>query len=114
MNRILSWTVYLYFSLSVAHWCHVHQLLHHPPHGLWCGNIVTDPFLFLTNKLTPSVAICVATLLLRQIKARRQPLLPLLVLPVFCGTTAALLYEAYWLLDYGFPFHHTVWWFPWL
>jgi hypothetical protein len=113
MNPALSWTVYLYFGLSAAHWWHVLQLLHYPQPDLWCGNVVTDPYSLLTNYFAPVVAVCVATRVLRRIQARRRPLLPVLVLPVFFGTTAALLYEAYWLRDYGVP-HPTVWWFPWL
>lgn len=112
MSRVLSWIVYPYFSLSVAHWWHVHHLLHDPQDDLWCGNVTTDPYALLTNYLAPYVAVCVVTLVLGRLKARRRPLLPLLVLPIFFGTTSALLYEAYWLRDTGLSF--PVWWFPWL
>jgi hypothetical protein len=114
MDRTMNWTVYGYFGLAVAHWGSVARLLHGPHAGLWCGNVVTDPYLLLMNKLTPIVAVCVVLLLARRIQAHRRPFLPLLVLPVFLGTTAGLLYEAYWLLDYSFPIHDNVWWFPWI
>ena len=116
MNRALSWIVSLYFGLSVAHWWHLHQLLHHPPRGLWCGNVISDPYFLLMNNLVPIVAVCVGISVLRRIKARRRPLLPLMVLPMFLGTTVALMIEGQWLLDryWGLPIHHNVWWFPWL
>jgi hypothetical protein len=114
MSRALSWSVYLYFGLSAAHWWHVHQILHYPPQGLWCGNVVTDPYMILTKYLAPIVAFCMLFQILRRRGARHRPFTNMLILFVFLGTTAALVLEGYWLIDFGFPMHHIIWWFPWL
>jgi hypothetical protein len=114
MDRALVWTVYCYLGLSVAHWWSVAHYLHGPTGRLWCGNVISDPLLCLVNKLGPLAAVCVAVLLWRRIKSRRWPLLPILVIPVFLGTSAALAFEVVWLRDYGFGLSHAVWWFPWL
>ncbi len=114
MDRALIGTVYLYFGLSVAHWWSLHQLMHDQSRRGYCGNIISDPLSLLTNYLATIVAVCVATLFLKRRQARRRPFLPPLVLPVFVGTIAALLYEAHWLLhEFGLP-HTPIWWFPWL
>lgn len=115
MNRGLCWMVYSYFGASVAFWCLLHRLIHNPPGDLWCGNVVTDPLLFLVNWMAPMVAVFMTIFVLGRIEAGRRPLLPLVVLPLFFGTTATLLYETWWLAgDFGFPLHRTIWWFPWL
>jgi hypothetical protein len=106
--------VYGYLGLAVAHWTGTARLLHDPPRGLWCGNVVTDPYLLLMNRLAPIVAVCVIATLVRRIQARRRPYLAPMILPAFFGITAGLVYEAYWLLEYDFPLHGSVWWFPWL
>jgi hypothetical protein len=56
MNRILALSVYLYMCLAAAHWASVAHLLHGPTGRLWCGNAITDPLLFLIDKLTPVIA----------------------------------------------------------
>jgi hypothetical protein len=112
MDRALMAMNSIYLGLAVAHWCHVARLLHDPPRGLWCGNVVTDPYHLLMNGLAPIVAGCVVTMLARRRQARRRPYLPPMALPLFLGTTAGLFYEADFLRDYGFGF--SVWWFPWL
>ena len=114
MDRALAWTVYVYLGLSVAHWCHVHQLMHDHSRRGYCGNIVSDPLSMLTNYQAPIVAGCLATLFLKRRKAGHRPFLPPMVLPVFLGTLAALLFETHWLFrEFGLP-HTPIWWFPWL
>jgi hypothetical protein len=116
MNRTLEWIVYSYLGLSVAHWWSVVHYLHASRGGgLQCGNGLSDPLLFLMNKVGPLAAVCVAVLLHRRNQGRRRPLLPTMVLPSFLGTTVTLVLEAEWLLrDHGVPLSRTVWWFPWL
>jgi hypothetical protein len=114
MDRALTWIVSSYFGLAVVHWWSVARLLHDPPGGLWCGNVITDPWCFLMNKLGPLAAVCVAIRLSGRIQGRRRPLLPIWVVPLLLGTTAGLVLEAWLLSDYGLPLSHTVWWFPWL
>ena len=112
MDRVLMGIIWINLGLAVAHWCSVARLLRSPPRGLWCGNIITDPHYLLMNRIAPIIAALLVLRLVVRIQVRRRPYLPLLALPLFLGTTAGLLYEAYSLRDYGVWFH--VWWFPWL
>lgn len=112
MDRVLTAMIYAYLGLAVAHWNSVARLLHDRSTRLWCGNVITDPHYLLMNRMAPFLIVCIITLLVRRIPGRRRPYLPLLALPLFLGTTAGLLSEAYYLRDYGLWFH--VWWFPWL
>ena len=95
MDQALTGTVYIYLGLAVRHWWSLHQLMHDQSHRGYCGNIVSDPLSLLTNYQATIVAVCVATLFLKRRKARHRPFLPPLVLPVFLGTLAALLFEAH-------------------
>jgi hypothetical protein len=54
------------------------------------------------------------TWLLRRIQARRRPLLPITILPLFLGTSVTLVLETGWLRDYGIDLTHSVWWLPWM
>ena len=74
MNRILALSVYLYMCLAAAHWASVAHLLHGPTGRLWCGNAITDPLLFLINKLTPVIAGCVGELHWTRFRERRRRL----------------------------------------
>jgi hypothetical protein len=114
MDRALTSIVAAYFGLSVAHWWSVARLLHDSTHVPWCGNLITDPWLFLMNKVGPLATVCVATRLCWRIRSRRGPLLPIWVVPFLLGTTLGLVLEAWLLRDYGLHLSRTVWWFPWL
>jgi len=114
MERALGMTVYFYTYLAAFHWASVARLLNGPPGGLWCGNVITDPLLFLMKTVAPTVAGCVGALLWRRIQARRRPLLPITILPLFIGTSVTLVLETFWLRDYGIDLTHSVWWLPWM
>jgi hypothetical protein len=80
---------------------------------LWCGNSITDPLSILMNKLIPLAAVCMTTLLWQRIAARRRPLLPIALLPLFFGTSVTLILETFWLnRELELP-TNSVWWFPW-
>jgi hypothetical protein len=112
MERFLASTVYVFHALSLAHWCHLAHFMRNPPLG--CGNVITDPLLILVNWIGPYTALCVAALLVGRMRRRCRPRLPLLVLPLFLGTWAALAAEVVWLRDYGIYLAGSVWWLPWL
>jgi len=107
--------VYAYAGLSVLHWSGVRQQLNYKG-GLWCGNVISDPLLILLNWVGPLAALCLVALTLRAIECRRRPLLPIMLVPLFVGTTAALLWEVAWLRDeYGFPdLMNSIRWLQWL
>ncbi len=111
-DRALAMSVYLYTGLAAAHWASVAELLNRPPEGFWCGNVISDPLGILMNKAAPIVAACVGALLWKRTRERRRPLLPVLILPLFLGTSITLVLEAYWLRDYLNLPPHSVWWLP--
>jgi hypothetical protein len=114
MDSALGLAVYLYTFLAAVHWASVGQLLNRPPGDLWCGNVITDPLLFLLNNAAPTVAGCVGALLWRRVQSRRRPLLPITIWPLFFGTSITLVLETRWLRDYGIDLTHSVWWLPWM
>jgi hypothetical protein len=103
---------YLFAGLAIGHWYHVAQIFRQP--RLWCGNVVTDPLLFLVNWFAPLCLMCVIALWWGRRRHRVRPVLPIAVLPLFLGTLAGIGIEAVWLRDYGINLSHCVWWFPWL
>jgi hypothetical protein len=112
IERALGLTVYFYAYLAAFHWASVARILNGPPDRLWCGNVILDPLYFLLKTAAPTVAGCVAVLVWRRIQARRRPLLPITILPVFIGTTMTLVLETFWLRDYGINLTHSIWWLP--
>jgi len=104
--------VYAYAGISVLHWSDVRQQFNR---GGSCGNAISDPLLFLLNWVGPLAGLCLVTLTLRGIRCRRRPLLPIMLLPLFVGTTAALLWEVTWLREFGFPdLIECIRWLHWL
>ena len=64
------------------------------------------------NNVAPIVAACVGALVWKRVRERRRPLLPVMILPLFLGTSMTLVLEAYWLRDYfNWPLN-SVWWLP--
>jgi hypothetical protein len=113
LDRALGMSVYLYTGLAAAHWASVATLLNHPPDdGFWCGNVISDPLWLLMDKVAPIVAACVGALVWKRVRERRRPLLPVMILPLFVGTSITLVLEAYWLRDqFNLPLN-SVWWLP--
>jgi hypothetical protein len=112
VERALALSVYVYTSLAALHWASVAALLNHPPEGLWCGNVISDPLGILMNQVAPIVAACLGALLWKRTRQRRQPMLPVMILPFFLGTSITLVLEVYWLRDYLNLPPHSVWWLP--
>ena len=112
VERALAISAYVYTLLAALHWASVAALLNHPPEGFWCGNVISDPLGILMNKVAPIVAACVGALLWKRIHERRRPLLPVMILPLFLGTSITLVLETYWLRDYLNLPPHSVWWLP--
>jgi hypothetical protein len=109
VEKTLARVVYLFFGLSVAHWCQVAHVLRE---GGGCGDVVTDPLWFLINVAGPFAAWCGTALLARRIRDRRRAALPFMVPPLLLGTTAGLAYEVWWLRDYGLDLSDAVWYLP--
>ena len=84
------------------------------PHGLlWCGNVVSDPYMILVNVVGPAAAVCAATLVRRCVLSRRWPWAAISALLAFALTTGWLVYEDRLLQEVGFP-RSRIWWLPWL
>jgi hypothetical protein len=114
VDRALGMSVYLYTGLAAIHWASVAELLNHPPEGLWCGNVISDPLAILLIWIAPMVAACVGVLVWKRMRDRRRPLLPVMILPLFLGTSITLVLEMYWLRDeFNMPLN-SVWWLPWM
>jgi hypothetical protein len=111
MEQTLAGMVYVFFALSVAHWYQVSRVLGQRP---GCGNVITDPLLFLTNVVGPLAVFCAACLLVGRVKGRRRPLLPIFVAPLLLGTSAALGLEIWCLRDYGINLSSAIWYVRWL
>jgi uncharacterized membrane protein YeaQ/YmgE (transglycosylase-associated protein family) len=112
LDRAVAVSVYLYTGLAALHWASVAELLNRPPEGFFCGNVIIDPLGILMNNFAPIVAACVGALVWKRVRERRRPLLPVMILPTFLGTTITLVLEAYWLRDYENSPPHSVWWVP--
>ena len=111
-HRALELSVYLYTGLAALHWASVAELLNRPPEGFFCGNVIIEPLEILMNKVAPIVAACVGALLWKRIRERRRPLLPVVILPLFLGTSVTLKLEVYWLRAWFNMPTHSVWWLP--
>jgi len=109
MHRLLAAVIFAYAILSAAQWGHATWWLHAPHGGLWCGNVVSDPFALLINVVGPLAAGCAAVLARRCVAARRWPHFAVTALLTFAVTSACLAYEAHVLHDYGLPLGR-IWW----
>jgi hypothetical protein len=112
LERAVTVAVYVYTGLAAAHCASVAELLNRPPEGLWCGNVIIDPLGILMNNFAPIAAACVGALIWKRIRERRRPLLPVMILPLFLGTSVTLILEVYWLRAWFFMPTHSVWWLP--
>lgn len=113
MHRALTTVIYTYAGLSAAQWAHAMRWLYSPPGVLWCGNVVSDPYLLLVNDVGPLAAACAAALTFRCIKARRWPCFTVTALLTFLVTSACLVHEGYLLrCDYGLDVLSGIWWLP--
>jgi hypothetical protein len=114
MQWMLMTVIYIYAGLSVAQWGHAMRWLYAPPRILWCGNLVSDPYLFLVNDAGPLAAACAASLIVRSIKARSWSCFTIAALLAFLATSACLAYEGYLLQsEFGMPVLTGIWWLPW-
>jgi hypothetical protein len=113
-DNALGLSVYGYALFAALHWASVARVVNDRSGRLWCGNAITDPFLFLVNNLMPIVLLCMAALIGRRTQARRRPLLPITILPLFLGTTLTLILEFFWLRDSGLDLARCVWWIRWM
>jgi hypothetical protein len=113
-DNFLGLSVYCFALLAALHWAGVAHLVNDRSGRLWCGNVLTDPFLLLMNKVMPFALLCMAALIRRRIKARRRPLLPITILPLFLGTTLTLIFEMFWFRDSGLDLVQCVWWLMWM
>lgn len=105
-------SVYLFVGLAAAHWSDLGGILRQP--FLGCGNVITDPLLFLVNWLGPLCLGCVVALGWNRQRRGIRPVLPIAVLPLFLGTVAGLAIEVWLLREYGINLSRCVWWLPWL
>lgn len=114
MRRGLPFVLFAYAALSAAQWSHAARWLYAPPPGMGCGNVISDPYRWLVKYVTPPAAIASGVLARRCLRARRWSLLGVTGLLAFVATTAALIYEAWWLEhDYGFDgLLDGAWWLP--
>jgi hypothetical protein len=114
LEKLLELTVYLFAFFAVWHWASFAQLTNDRSHRVYCGNIISDPLSFLMNKMMPLAAVSVGTLIWCRFQARRRPLLPITILPLFLGTSLTLILETIWLhRELGLP-TSSVWWCPWM
>jgi hypothetical protein len=113
MHRALTSVIFGCAILAAALWGEAAQFLH-GCRRFTCGNVVTDPFLFLANVVGPISAVCAVILVRECIKARRWPSLSLAALAIIVATSAGLVYEGFVLYSYSFPgIPDCIWWLPW-
>jgi hypothetical protein len=112
VHRILATVVFAYAGLAAAQWGEATRWLHGPPGRLWCGNVVSDPYMLLVNVGAPLAAIANVALVRRGLKARRWPAYTITAALTFVATPSGLAHEGYLLRSqYGVP-HGDVWWLP--
>ena len=111
IDRGLASVVGIYAVLSLAQWASVAWVLR----GLvTCGNVLSDPCLFLLNVAAPLAATAAVILQWRGVRSRRR-WIPGETLILFLGITAGLVVEAFFLEgDCGLEMLGGVWWLRWL
>lgn len=114
MRRVLPVVLFAYAALAAAQWSRAARRLYAPPPSFWCGNVISDPYRPLVRYVTPLAAVASGLLIRRSLKDRRWSLLAVTGLLAFVATTAALLYQGWWLeRDYGIDgLWSGVWWLP--
>ena len=114
MRRLPTTAIFAYAVLSAAQWGHAARWLYAPPGKLWCGNVVSDPFMLLVNLVCPLAAVCAVVLVLQCVKSRRWPCFEIMALLTFVLTAACLVSEWRTLRsEFGVPLGR-IWWLPWL
>ena len=101
--------IFCYALLSAAQWRHAAWRLYTPHELLWCGNVISDPYMFLVNVVGPAAAVCAAILVRRCVQSRRWPVLANLALLAFALTSAGLIYEGRLLHEGGLPLGRILW-----
>lgn len=113
MPRVLATFVFAYAGMAASQWGHAMWRLYTPQSGLYCGNVITDPYLFLANVITPIAAFCTFMLVRRCVATRRWPCIVVTAILTFAVTTACLAYECHLLdRDFGFGLRQNVRWLP--
>jgi hypothetical protein len=113
MQRRLATAIFAYAGLSAALWGHATRWLNSTTAGLWCGNVVSDPYMFLVNVVGPLAAVCAVVLVQWCVKLHRWPCFAIAALLTFAVTSACLVYEGQLLQgEYGMPLGR-IWWLPW-
>jgi hypothetical protein len=112
MHRLFVLVIFLYAGISAALWGAAKSRFDSPSGGLWCGNVVCDPFRLLVNVIGPAAALCAGLVAHRCIKARHWPSHAVTALFAFTITSGCLVYEARILRQYGLEIGR-VWWLPW-
>jgi hypothetical protein len=111
--RLLATVIFAYAGFSAAQWGQATRWLH-GRHGLWCGNVVGDPYMLLVNVAAPLAAVADLALIRRSLQTRRWPPYTITASLTFVATSGWLAYEGYLLRsEYGVPLG-DVWWLPWL
>jgi hypothetical protein len=114
VHRPLATAIFAYAGLSAAQWGEATRWLHGPPGRLWCGNVVSDPYMLLVNVLAPLAAAANVALVRRSLKTRRWPPYTITATLTFLVTSGCLAYDGYLLRSrYGCPLG-AIWWLPWL
>jgi hypothetical protein len=112
VHRLLATFIFAYAGLSAAWWGHVTRLLHAPHSGLWCGNVISDPYMLLVNVAAPLAAVADVALVRRDVKTRRWPARTITASLTFVVTSGGLAYAGYLLhTEYGLPLG-DIWWLP--
>lgn len=112
MCRLLATFIFAYAGISAAQWSAATRWLYGSPGRLWCGNVVSDPYMLLINVLAPSAAVANIALVYRGVKTRRWPPYMVTAMLAFVATSGCLVYEGYLLRSkYGIPLG-DVWWLP--
>jgi hypothetical protein len=114
LYRALAGLIYAYAGLSAAQWGHAEKWLQTPHVGFfWCGNVLSDSYLFVVNYVCPLAAACAGAIAIRCLKTRRWPWFAITALLTFIATSACLAYEGYWLRnDHAINVLNGILWLP--
>jgi hypothetical protein len=105
--------IFVYAGLAASQWGYATRVLSGRAGELWCGNILSDPLLFLLNGAGPVAAACGIALAFRSIRSRRWQVLPVSALLLFFVTSAGLISGALWLeWVCGMEILSGIWWLP--
>lgn len=94
MKRSLEAVIFGYAVLSAACWGDAARWVYGKSDGLWCGNVVSDPYRLLVEYVAPWAAVCVGVLGARAVKRRRWEGIEVAAMLAFVVTSAGLVWEA--------------------